>query len=117
MISFQYRHVDIKTKKLFKRSRYLVAELLAGEVRQDKAGAVDVLVVVAAELLLLLGGPGAKGLTDVAGRVLAADHEANLAGGVGGDSGVGVLGDGEDLLARLLEVGNKVKVEPLVLSW
>ena len=78
---------------------------------------MDVLVVVAAELLLLLGGPGAEGLTDVAVGVLAADHEANLAGGVGGDGGVGVFGDGEDLLAGLLEVGNEGKVEPLVLGY
>ena len=77
---------------------------------------MDVLVVVAAELLLLLGGPGAERLTDVAVGVLAADHEADLAGGVGGDGGVGVLGDGEDLLAGLLEVGNQGEVEPLVLS-
>ena len=78
---------------------------------------MDVLVVVAAELLLLLGGPGAEGLTDVAGGILAADHKADLAGGVGGDGGVGVFGDGEDLLAGLLEVGNQVKVEPLVLGY
>lgn len=77
---------------------------------------MDVLVVVAAELLLLLSGPGAEGLTDVAGGVLGADHEANLAGGVGGDGGVGVLGNGEDLLAGLLKFGNHVKVEPLVLG-
>jgi len=77
---------------------------------------VNVLVVVAAELLLLLGGPGAEGLTHVAGSILAADHEADLAGGVGGDGGVGVLCDGEDLLAGLLEVGNQVKVKPLVLG-
>lgn len=78
---------------------------------------MNVLVVVAAEALLLLAGPGANGLTDVAGGVLAADHEADLAGGVGGDGGVGVLGDGEDLTAGLLEVSDQGKVEPLVLGW
>lgn len=78
---------------------------------------MDVLVVVAAELLLLLGGPGAEGLAHVAGGVLGADHEADLAGGVGGDGGVGVLGDGEDFTAGLLEVGDEVKVEPLVLGY
>lgn len=77
---------------------------------------MDVLVVVAAEALLLLAGPGAERLLDVAGGVLAADHEADLAGGVGGDGGVGVLGNGEDLIARLLQVGNEREVEPLVLG-
>lgn len=78
---------------------------------------MDVLVVVAAVLQLLLGGPGAERLADVAVGVLAADHEADLARGVGGDGGVGVLGDGEDRLAVLLELGNQVKVEPLVLGY
>lgn len=78
---------------------------------------MDLLVVVAAKLLLLFGRPGAEGLTHVAGAVLAADHEADLAGGVGGDGGVGVLGNGEDLAAVLLEVGDQVKVEPLVLGY
>lgn len=77
---------------------------------------MDVLVVVAAELLLLLAGPAANGLLDVTGGILAADHEADLAGGVGGDGGVGVFGDGEDLLAGLLEVGDQRQVQPLVLG-
>ena len=77
---------------------------------------MDVLVVVAAELLLLLGGPGAEGLAHVGVGILGADHEANLTGGVGGDGGVSVLGDGEDFVAGLLEVGDQVKVEPLVLG-
>jgi hypothetical protein len=77
---------------------------------------VNVLVVVAAETLLLLAGPGADGLADIAVGVLAADHEADLAGWVGGDCGVGVFGDGEDLLAGLLEVGDEREMEPLVLG-
>ena len=77
---------------------------------------MNVLVVVAAQLLLLLTGPGADGLLDVAVGVLAADHEANLAGGVGGDGGVSVLGDGEDLLAGLLQVSDEREVKPLVLG-
>lgn len=78
---------------------------------------MDVGVVVAAVLLLLLAGPGTDGLLDVAGGVLAAHHEADLAGGVGGDGGVGVLGDGENLIAGLLEVGDQGKVQPLVLGY
>lgn len=78
---------------------------------------MDVLVVVAAQTLLLLAGPGAERLLDVAVGVLGADHEADLAGGVGGDGGVGVFSDGEDFLASLLEVGDQGEVEPLVLSY
>ena len=77
---------------------------------------MDVLVVVAAELLLLLTGPAANGLLDVTSGILAADHEADLAGGVGGDGGVGVFGHGENLLAGLLEVGDQRQVQPLVLG-
>lgn len=112
-----YRHENVKTIKAFWGSQHLVAELLAGEVGQDKAGAVDILVVVAAaHLLLLLGGPSAEGLAHVAGAILAADHEADLTGWVGGDSGVGVFSDGENLFAGFLEASNHIKVKPLVLG-
>jgi hypothetical protein len=93
------------------------AEGLAGEGGQNEGSLVDIGVVVAAELLLLFLGPGSKGLGNVTGGVLAADHESNLARGVGGDSGVTVLGDGEDLLAVFLELGDQWQVEPLVLSY
>ena len=89
---------------------------LLGEGGENEAGLVDLGVVVAAELLLLLLGPRAERNLDVGVGVLGADHEADLAGGVGGDGGVGVLGNGEDLLAVLLELGDEGKVEPLVLS-
>jgi hypothetical protein len=92
-------------------------ESLASEGRQDKSGLVDLLAVVPAKLLLLFGGPAAKGLLEVAVGVLAADHEADLAGGVGGDSGVTVFDVGEDLLASLLEVDNEGHVKPLVLGY
>lgn len=74
-------------------------------------------IVVSALLLLLSSSPRADGLLDIAVGVLAADHEANLARGVGRDGGVGVLGDGEDFLAVLLELGNEGEMEPLVLSY
>lgn len=77
---------------------------------------MDVRVVVAAQLLLLLLRPRPDGLAHVAVLVLAAHHEADLARGVGRDGGVGVLGDGEDLLAVLLELGDELEVQPLVLS-
>ena len=77
---------------------------------------MDLLAVVPEKLVLLLGGPAANGLLDVDGAVLGADHEADLAGGVGRDGGPAVLGDGEDLLALLLEVGDHAHVEPRVLG-
>lgn len=77
---------------------------------------MDLLVVVLAELLLLLDRPLAHGLLEVAVGVKAADHEANLARGVGGNGGVSVLDVGEDLLAVFLELGDQGKVEPLVLG-
>lgn len=99
-----------------KRGRQPLLQSLLGKVGQDEGGLVDVGVVVLAQLLLLLGGPLADGLLDIAVGVLGADHEADLAGGVGGDGGVGVLGDGEDLLAVLLELGDERQVKPLVLG-
>ena len=94
----------------------LIPESLLGELGQHKGGLVDLLAVVLEKLVLLLGGPAANGLLDVDGAVLAADHEADLTGGVGGDGGPAVLGDGEDLLALLLEVGDHAHVEPGVLG-
>ena len=78
---------------------------------------MDLLVVVLAQLVLLSLGPLADGLLEVAVGVKAADHEADLARGVGGDGGVGVLDVGEDLLAVLLELGDQGEVKPLVLGY
>lgn len=78
---------------------------------------MDLRVVVSAQLLLLLGGPGPDGHLNVAVGVLAANHETNLSRGVGWDGSVGVLGYREDLLAVLLQVGDERQVEPLVLSY
>jgi hypothetical protein len=77
---------------------------------------VDIGVVVSAELLLLLGCERAQGLGEVSVGVLAANHEADLSGGVSWDGRVGVLDVGENLLAVLLELGDQWKVEPLVLG-
>jgi hypothetical protein len=100
----------------FCRKSYLLEGLL-GEVGQDKGSLVDLLVVVLAELVLLGLGPLADGLLEVAAGVKGADHETDLARGVGGDGGVGVLDVGEDLLAVLLELGDQGEVQPLVLSF
>ena len=77
---------------------------------------MDVGVVVAQQRLLLLRREAAERLAHVARRVLAADHEADLARRVGRDRRVGVLGDGEDLPAVLLELGDHGQVQPLVLG-
>jgi len=90
---------------------------LAGKCGQDKRRLVDLLAVVLAKLLLFLGRPAAQRLLEVKFGVLAADHEADLAGRVGGDGGVAIFDVGEDLLARLLQVDNEWHVEPLVLGF
>jgi len=74
-------------------------------------------IIVPAKLILLLPTPLPQGLTDIAISVLAADHEADLAGGVGGDGGIGVFDGWEDFFAVFLQLGDKGEVEPLVLGW
>lgn len=78
---------------------------------------MDLSVVVPAQLLFLFFGPGADGNLDVTVGILAAYHEADLARRVGWNGGVGVFGNGEDLLAVLLELGDQGQVEPLILSY
>lgn len=82
--------------------RDILLQGLAGEVGKNKRSLVDLLGVVLAKLILLLLGPGASGLLEVAVGILAANHEADLARRVGGDGGVSVLDVREDGLAVLL---------------
>lgn len=91
-------------------------ESLGSEVGENKGSLVDSGVVVSAELDLLLGGPLSQGCLDIPAGLLAADHEADLAGGVGGNRGESVFGHGEDFLAVLLQFGDQGKVEPLALG-
>ena len=77
---------------------------------------MDLGVVVSAKLILLLWAPATQWLANIALGILAANHEADLAGWVGGDGGVCVFDRGEDLLAVLLQLGDQWEVEPLVLS-
>jgi hypothetical protein len=79
------------------------SQSLACEARQDEARPVDLLVVVSAKLFLFFQAPGPHWLLNVSARIFTADHEADLAGGVGGNGGVSVFDDREDLLARLLK--------------
>lgn len=92
------------------------SECLAGECGQNKCSLVDLLAVVPAKLLFLLGGPSSERLLEVAVGILAADHEADLARWVCGNRGVAILDVGEDFFARLLEVGDEGHMQPLVLS-
>lgn len=75
---------------------------------------MDIRIIVPAQTLLFIARPRPHGLAHVAAGVLAADHEADLAGGVGGDGGVGVFGNGENLLAGVTEVGDEGEMKPLV---
>jgi len=86
------------------------------ESRQYEACLVDPLVIVSVHLLFLLVGYSPEGLGDVPVRVLAANHETNLAGWIGRDGRVGVFRNWEDFTTRLLKVSNELQVEPLVLG-
>lgn len=78
---------------------------------------MDLLVVIPAQLLLLVGIPLAKRNLDVTGRILAADHEADLARRVGRDRRVGVFDHGEHFLAGFLELGDEREMQPLVFGY
>lgn len=121
MVQVLFKAVNLREKhpaaRLISLQFYdILVQSLASKVGQDERSFVDLLVVVLAELVLLLSRPGTDRLLEVALGILAADHEADLAGGVGRDGGVGVLDVGEDGLAVLLELGNEGKMEPLVLG-
>lgn len=77
---------------------------------------MDLRVIVSAKLLLVLEAPAAQRLGKVTLRILAADHEADLARWVGWDGSIGIFDVGEDLLAVLLELGDQWEVKPLILG-
>lgn len=111
-----FNKVKIKPRKTFvdcifpSQIRFLHSPcLLKGlccESGQNEARLVDLGVVVLAETGLLLGGPGAQGLLNIAALLLAAHHESDLARWVGGDRRVGVLSHREDFPAVLLQLSN-----------
>ena len=78
---------------------------------------MDLLVVVLAKFLLFLSGESTEWFGDITVGILAADHEADLAGWIGGNGGVGIFYSREDLLAVLLKLGNQWEVEPLVFGY
>ena len=86
------------------------------ECGQNKACFVNLLVVVAAQFLLLLGAPSSHWRLDISIGIFAANHEPDLARRICGNGGVGILSDREDFLAFFLELGNEWQVEPLILG-
>jgi hypothetical protein len=77
---------------------------------------VDVLAVVPAQLLFLLRRPEPQRLRHIPVRIFAANHEADLTRWISWNGGVGILGNGEDRLAVLLELLDQGEMQPLVLS-
>jgi len=73
-------------------------------------------IVVPTKLIFLLGAPATQRLANVTLRILAADHEADLTGWVGGDGSVCVFDGWEDFFTVFLELGDQGEVEPLVLG-
>ena len=71
-------------------------------------------IIIPTQALLLLAAPGAQRHAHIPRGILAANHEADLARGIGRDGGVGVLGDGEDFFARPFQVADQLEMEPLV---
>lgn len=57
------------------------------------------LVIILADLVFLLKGPASEWLADIAICVFAADHESDLAGGVGWDGGICVFNGRENFFA------------------
>lgn len=88
-----------------------------GELGENKAGFVDLRVVVTAQLGLLVLGPLAKGLLDVGVGILGANHESDLAAGVGGDGGEAVLDSGEQLAGEAHNLLDNGHVEPDALAY
>lgn len=78
---------------------------------------MDILIIISTQFLLFLDTPFPDRFLDIAFRVFAADHEADLAGRVRGDGGVGVFDNGEDFFTGSFERGDQGEVEPLVLSY
>jgi len=77
---------------------------------------MHLLVVVLAVLVLFGRSPTPQWLLNIDLGVLAADHEANLTRRVCGNGGETILGDGEDLTALLLELGDEGKMQPLAFT-
>jgi hypothetical protein len=78
---------------------------------------MDLLAVVLAKLLFLLLAPAPDRLFNITTSVLGTHHKADLTGWVGRNGCVCVLDHGEDLFARLLQIGDELEVQPLILRY
>lgn len=109
----------MKTQALFSFLLGLLGSLQGslGELGENKAGLVDLRVVVTAQLGLLVLGPLAKGLLDVGISILGADHESDLAAGVGGDGGEAVLDSREQLAGEAHDLLDNGHVKPDALAY
>ena len=96
------------------QSAFCSLQRLPCKSRQDKARLVNLLIVISTQLVLLLSIPAPQRRFDVSILVFAAHHEADLAGGIGEDGGIGILDSWEDFLAGFLEVGDEGEMEPLI---
>lgn len=85
---------------------------MTGPSWEDKGSSMDFLVVVFVDLVVLLGRERSERNSGVSIGILGANHETNLARGIGRDSGESVLNSGEDRLASLLEVLDDAQVKP-----
>ena len=117
MHPFQNVLYKLSCSRTSHHSLYTSPQSLPRETRKHKASAVDRLVVISAQVVFLLLAPRAQRLLEIAVLVLAAHHEADLAGWVCRYCCVRVLDVGEDFEAGLLEVGDQRQVKPLVLSY
>jgi hypothetical protein len=77
---------------------------------------MDLFVVVSTQLLLFLQTPVSDWLFDISIRIFAADHKANLSGGVCWNGGVCIFNGRKDFLAGFLQLCDEGEVQPLVLG-
>ena len=109
-------HAQTHAFRTFRPERSSPQSLL-GELWKDECSLVNLAAVVFEELLLFLLTNRSQWLLDIAAAILGADHESDLTAWVGRNGGPAILGDWEDLLARLFEIDNHTQVKPWVLGY
>lgn len=74
-------------------------QCLLREFGQHKGGRMHLRAVILEQFVFLFGADGAQRRFDVSAGIFAANHEADLAGGVGRNRGPAVLSHRKNLLA------------------